>query len=121
MVTAAQMFPCTPWCTEDDNHFGYALRGDQSCWGPKNKTVFSLDDYAPALGAEIPCDATGMTVYAYQGWYQLPKVRVNVFWEPNERVDKRHGIDHDFLLTPAEAIELANHLISAVETIGGAK
>lgn len=118
-MTAAEQFPCTPWCTEDDHHFGYAFRSDQSCWGPQLKTIFSLDEYAPAVGVvDIPSDAAGMTVYAYQGWYQLPKVKVNVFWEANSEDDKRDAIDHDFQLTPAEAIELANSLIAAVETIG---
>lgn len=121
-MSAIELFPCTSWCTEDDHHIGYPLRADQSCWGPQLKTVFSLDEHAPAVGAtEISTDATGITIFAHQGWHQLPTVKLNVFWESPREHDKRPGIDHDFLLTPAEAIHLATNLITAVETIGGAK
>ncbi|MDZ7884749.1 MAG: hypothetical protein U5N53_18510 [Mycobacterium sp.] len=117
MTAPAEQFPCTSWCTENGRHFGYVFRGDQSCWGPQRKVVFSLDDYAPAVGiTEIPCEAAGITVYPYQGWYQLAKVKLNVFWEPGSG-DAREGIDHDFLMTPSEAIEMATNLIRAVETI----
>lgn len=111
-------FHCAPWCTalgtEDEGHSRYNLRGDQSCWGPERKTVFGLESDAPGLGiTPIPHEAPGITVYAYLGWYELPKVRLNVFSDAGD-------IDHDFLLTPFEAIELANHLISVVETIAAA-
>ncbi|WP_096499423.1 hypothetical protein [Mycobacteroides stephanolepidis] len=108
-----------PWCTDGDGHPHYLLRGDQSCWGPAHKVVFSLDDHAPASSVvPVPSDATGITVYAYRGYYELPKVKLNVFHDPG---DDPCGIDHDFLLTPQEAVDLAFHLIGAAELIGGFK
>jgi hypothetical protein len=114
-MTAAGDFQCTPWCTDDDRHVRYHLRADQSCWGPIHKTVFGLDPHAPALPmTEISCDTAGISVYAYQAYYELPKVKLNVYAEDGKS-------DDDFLLTPGEAVELAGHLITVVETIVGAK
>lgn len=104
---------CAPWCTEDDGHARYPLRADQSCWGPAHKVVFSLADHAPGSTIPVPDDATGMTVYAYRGYYELPKVKLNVC--------ETDGVDLDFLLTPQEAIELASHLIGAANLIAGAR
>lgn len=116
-------FQCAPWCanrgTDDEGHRGYILRGDQSCWGPQGKTVFGLEEGTPALGVHpAPCDSPGIAVYAYQGWYELPKVKLNVFRDSrNEHL----AVDADFYLTPSEAVELAGHLIAVVETIAGVK
>ncbi|WP_372586605.1 DUF6907 domain-containing protein [Mycobacteroides abscessus] len=102
---------CAPWCTEDDGHARYPLRADQSCWGPPHRVVFSLADHAPGGTVPVPDDATGMTVYAYRGYYELPKVKLNV--------RETDGVDLDFLLTPQEAIELASHLIGVANLIAG--
>ncbi|SKH28960.1 Uncharacterised protein [Mycobacteroides abscessus subsp. massiliense] len=102
---------CAPWCTEDDGHASYPLRADQSCWGPPHRVVFSLDDHAPGSTIPVPDDATGMTVYAYRGYYELPKVKLNVC--------ESQGIDRDYLLTPQEAIELASHLIGVAHLVVG--
>ncbi|SIA43256.1 Uncharacterised protein [Mycobacteroides abscessus subsp. abscessus] len=104
---------CASWCTEDDGHASYPLREDQSCWGPGHRVVFSLADHAPGSTIPVPDDATGMTVYAYRGYYELPKVKLNVC-ETDE-------IDRDYLLTPQEAIELASHLIGVANLIAGAR
>ena len=118
----AETFHCTPWCadrgTDREGHHGYALGGDQSCWGPQGKTVFGLEEGAPALGVGTTVDSPGISVYAYQGWYELPKVKINVFRESS---CDHLAVDADFMLTPAEAVELAAHLISAVETIAGTR
>ncbi|RUP35015.1 MAG: hypothetical protein EKK51_00205 [Mycolicibacterium sp.] len=110
-MTTAGRYQCAPWCTEGNGHPDYFLRADQSCWGPERKTVLSLENDAPALPMErVPCDAPAIAVYPYQGWYQLPKIKLHIYAE-------RQDLDVDFLLTPAEAIELAEHLITTVETI----
>lgn len=54
-----------------------------------------------------------MTVYAYRGYYELPKVSLNV--------SETSGIDREFLLTPQEAIELASHLIGVANLIVGGR
>ena len=108
-------FQCAPWCVDGDGHPHYVLRGDQSCWGPEHRVVFGLERGAPGTAIDPdPFDAPGVRVYPYQGWYELPKVKLNVYSDAAD-------IDYDFLLTPFEAVELANHLISVVETIGGAR
>ncbi len=113
-------FECTPWCVDGDGHPDYIYRSDQSCWGPYRKTVFGLDEHAPKLPmVQPPSDATGIAVYAYQGWYQLPTVKLNVYHDPGGGDVTGRRIDHDFLLTPAEAVELAAHLVAAVEEIDG--
>ena len=110
-MTAAERFQCAPWCTEGDGHPDYFLRADQSCWGAELKTVLSLENDAPALPLErVPSDAPAIAVYPYRGWYQLPKIKLHIYAE-------RHDTDIDFLLTPSEAVELAEHLITTVQTI----
>lgn len=106
-------FKCETWCTDGDGHPHYAFRGDQSCWGPEHRVVLGLERGAPGTGiAPQPGDAPAISAYAYRGWYELPKVKLNICTE---------DVDRDFLLTPFEAVELANHLVSVVETIGGAQ
>ncbi|MDP7731500.1 hypothetical protein [Mycobacterium sp. TY813] len=113
-MSTLDQITCAPWCIDGDGHPGHHARSDQSCWGPSHKTVFGLEDDAPGLPLETDCGAPGISVHAYQGWYQLPTVRLNVY-------SAQGKIDRDFLLTPFEAVELAEHLITAVETIGGAR
>lgn len=117
-MTTVEQIQCAPWCTEGDRHLAPGFRADQSCWGEMRKTIFGLDPHAPTLpvqAEEIP-NAPGIAVYAYQGFYQLPTLKLHVFRDDdNEHI----AVDADFLMTPAEAIELALNLIATVEDIAG--
>lgn len=113
---------CESWCTEGDGHPRKMYRADQWCQGPMRMTVLGLESpNSPALPVkEITLGETpALTVYARRDWYGLPFVRMNI--------DRPHQNQHlsiddvDISLTPFEAVELANHLISIVEDIGGAK
>lgn len=121
-TSSQDRFVCAPWCTDRDHHAPQAFRGDQSCWGPVRKTVFGLEPHAPALPVpdEEISEAPGIAVYPYQGWYQLPKLKLHIF---RESENDNTSVDVDFLITPSEAIDLAFNLIAAVEELaeGGAR
>jgi hypothetical protein len=84
--------------------------------------VFGLEPHAPALPVpeEEISEAPGIAVDPYQGWYQLPKLKLHVYRQ-SER--NNTSVDVDFLITPSEAIDLAHNLIAAVEELaeGGAR
>lgn len=110
---------CATWCTDGDEHPKELLRADQDCWGPEHVTVLGLEAGAPSTvnpEAAAMCDPTRITTYAHQKFYALPTVRLHVY---RHHRNEHLAVDADFHLTPAEAIELAEHLVSVVEEIAG--
>ncbi|OWL97004.1 hypothetical protein B7435_26820 [Mycolicibacterium peregrinum] len=75
-------FKCETWCEDGDGHPHYLLRGDQSCWGPQHQVVLSLERGAPGTGVEAAYqgDVPAISAYAYRGWYELPKVKLNIYY-----------------------------------------
>lgn len=111
---------CASWCIQGDQHQKEILRGDQNCEGPQLKVILGLADGAPPLPLKDDdlFSAPGLTVYAFKRWHSLPTVKLNLY-RPTEN---GHGcVDVDVQLTPIEAVELAEHLITVVKTIGGVK
>lgn len=114
----ADKITCTSWCIEGDGHPEENFRADQWCQGEARMTILGLESLGPALPVSkiIIGEAPAITVYARQGWYQLPIVRMNVNrYHANDHM----AIDADLSLTPAEAIQLAKQLIETVAEIGG--
>lgn len=113
---------CAPWCIEGSpHHRGYKLRADQNCWGPDHSVVLGLEDGAPATHLShaemLELDPPRITACAWRQWYGLPIVYLHAY-RPSS--NPHEDLDVNLKLTPFEAVELANHLISVVETIGAA-
>lgn len=117
--TYMQAVRCAPWCVDGDGHPREHFRNDQCCNGPMQMLLFSLEDHAQAIPvSEIDAGAPHCNVYARQNPHSLPMVVLHVFRDHHRH--EKLSVDAEFKLTPAEAIELAENLITVVEAIAGA-
>lgn len=119
-MSSTQEIRCAPWCTDEHGHKMSSNRADQNCWGPDHPVILGLDDHAPAahlsVEEQLAADPARITPSAYKPWYGLPVVYLHMY-RPSENTYL--NLDTSLHLTPSEAVELANHLIAVVETIGG--
>lgn len=109
---------CAPWCTVKSHE----AKHDPACWGADREVNLSLEegypvDALPENAGEFGAPHVG--TYAYR---RKPGCQQVVYLHMCRPSDNQHlDIDASVHLTVEEAITLAQHLLDAVEEIGGAR